>query len=80
MVRRKYDLFAGALEAEPVWLESFDDLTHACTRMRERAQTLAGRYFVYCPEIDKMFAVIDTRPSKDVHTEPGPISHGRQAS
>ena len=60
-----FDIFSGDLDHDPLWVESAPSLEDACSRMRERAQTKPGRYFVYCCHTQKLLDSIDTTPLAD---------------
>lgn len=59
-----YDIFFGDLDHQPMWVESVSNLDEASTRMKERAQSKPGRYFIYCCHTQKLLDSIDTS-SKD---------------
>jgi hypothetical protein len=42
-----YDIFSGAVDDDPLWLEAVKDLNAATVRMEERAREIPGRYFIF---------------------------------
>jgi len=61
---RRFDLFAGSLDAAPLWLEVADGLNSAIARMEQRARVKPGRYFVYDVENQVEVASIDTEANE----------------
>lgn len=71
-----YDIFSGLREHGPIWLESIEGLEAACARMRDRATSKPGAYFVYCSQTNTVLASVDT--SDGVATvDPGKRSDAR---
>ena len=57
---RDYEIFSGSLHDEPMWLETVEGIAAATNRMKERARTVPGRYFVYSIEDSAVLVSIDT--------------------
>jgi hypothetical protein len=55
-----FDIFSGQLEQNPMWIEFAHSLDEARDRMKERARSSPGPYFVYCCETRKVVESIDT--------------------
>jgi hypothetical protein len=55
-----YDIFAGARDKDPYWLESVGELSIAFNRLRELASVRPGPYFIFCAKTDAVIARVDT--------------------
>jgi hypothetical protein len=62
-----FDIFSGCLEKEPMWLEAARDLNEASQRMKARARTKPGPYFVFCCQTHEIVESIDTSDSTGDH-------------
>jgi hypothetical protein len=60
-----FDVFSGRIEREPMWLETARSVDEAIERMKDRARTKPGPYFVYCCESSKVVESIDTSEPPD---------------
>jgi hypothetical protein len=55
-----YDIFAGHVDRDAIWMEAVPGLGAATDRMKELAQEKPGAYFVFSAEIHKVLASIET--------------------
>lgn len=55
-----YDIFSGAVNEDPVWEDVAERLDAACEKMKERAEQIPGRYFVFCVQTGVVVFAIDT--------------------
>jgi hypothetical protein len=62
-----FDIFSGHLDQEPMWLETAQNLDEASQRMKIRAGTKPGPYFIFCCETHKIVESIDTSDSTTDH-------------
>jgi len=61
---RRFDIFSGAFDRDPMWIETVEGLDSACDRMREHAAQNHGKFFVFCMETHKVVDSIDTTEPK----------------
>jgi hypothetical protein len=59
-----YDIFSGAVD-DPLWLEAVKDLNAATVRMEERAREIAGPYFIFSSDEQKVLVTLDTSPRSE---------------
>jgi hypothetical protein len=57
---KRFDIFSGSPDSEPLWLGVSSGLETAVERMEQRARTEPGRYFVYDSHNQAVIASIDT--------------------
>ena len=55
----KLDIFSGAIDKNPLWLERVEGLENAKRRIGEMATKSPGRYFVFCDFSHTVVAQID---------------------
>lgn len=55
-----FDIFSGRVEQEPMWLETAHSLNEALERMKHRALSKPGPYFVFCCKTQQIIESIDT--------------------
>ena len=74
MYFRTFDIFAGFVNNQPLWLESARGLEFALVRMHERSQHAPGQYFVFDSMTQTVLALVDSstehRLSKAASGEP----------
>lgn len=62
----KLDIFSGAIDKNPLWLERVEGLENAKRRMEEMATESPGGYFVFCDFSHTVIALIDTSSEETV--------------
>ncbi len=72
---RKFDIFAGEIYKDAIWLEAVNGLEEAKIRMEQLARRNPGKYFIYCSVTRSVVARLETHP-KPVHK---PKSKGHSA-
>jgi hypothetical protein len=58
----KFDIFAGEIQKNAIWLEAVAGLEEAKIRMEQVAARSPGKYFVYCSITRSVVAKLDTHP------------------
>lgn len=58
-----YDIFSGAPESQPMWMERVTGRAAAIERMHSIAQQSPGTYFCFGGEPRRVVAIADTRKS-----------------
>jgi hypothetical protein len=57
---KRFDIFSGSPDKEPLWLGVSSGLDTAVERMEQRARTEPGRYFIHDAQNQAVVASIDT--------------------
>jgi hypothetical protein len=70
-VPRPFDIFYGAVDKEPLWIESAENLENAKARMKDLAAEKPGSYFLFSTAYGKVLAVIDTSRKNNEANERG---------
>jgi hypothetical protein len=55
-----FDIFSGAVDENPVWLETVETLSGARQRMEEIATEMPGKYFLFSPLNQSILAQVWT--------------------
>ena len=71
----KFEIFAGSRH-NPLWLEASDGLNNAVARMKQRARSKPGIYFVFDSNKRTVVASIDTYISNTYWSEDGERNEG----
>lgn len=71
----KFDIFAGEIQKNAIWLEAVAGLEEAKIKMEQVAARSPGKYFVYCSTTRSVVATLETHP-KPAHR---PRSKGHSA-
>ena len=58
----KFDIFAGEIQKNAIWLEAVAGLEEAKIRMEQVAARSPGKYFVYCSTTRSVVATLETHP------------------
>jgi hypothetical protein len=72
-MRRTYDIFQGARDKDPLWLEAVEGLDIAVTKMHSRATELPGAYFIYCTHSRAVVANVDTSAARGAKLGKAPL-------
>jgi hypothetical protein len=59
-----YDIFSGAIDNQPLWLESVQGLDTAREHMKKRSEEKPGHYFLFSYATNTVLALIDNSDSE----------------
>ena len=57
---RKFDIFAGEIQKNAIWLEAVAGLDEAKKRMEQTARQKPGHYFIFCSATSSVVAELES--------------------
>jgi len=61
-----YDIFAGRVDRDAIWIEAVEGLGNAYELMTKIAAKTPGQYFVFCPRTHTVRGSIDTSVPEEI--------------